>query len=140
MRELGWSCTALDPDPRATDQALIHAEVEAICADFTADSVDGFWDVITFNKVLEHVVDPVAMLARSIELLTGRGFVYIELPDAEAALAVGPWREEFFVEHYHAFSAASTALLAHQAGLRVDQLARVHEPSDKFTLRGVLTT
>lgn len=138
MRELGWTCTALDPDERAAHQARRVANVDAVCADFTADDLVGRWDVVTFNKVLEHVVDPVAMLARARGHLSGRGFVYVELPDAEAALVAGPDREEFFVEHYHAFSAASLTLLSTRAGFRVDVLERVHEPSDKFTLRAVL--
>ena len=35
--------------------------------------------------------------------------VYVELPDAEGAALHGPGREEFFIEHHHVFSAASTA-------------------------------
>jgi hypothetical protein len=98
----------------------------------------GRFDVVTFNKVLEHVTDPVSMLARSAQHLCEDGFVYIELPDGEAALAEGPQRQEFFIDHWHVFSAASLALLATRAGFRLQALERLHEPSGKYTLRAFL--
>ena len=92
-------------------------------------------DAITFNKVLEHVEDPVAMLAAARPLLAAGGFVYVEVPDAEGAAAHGPGREEFFIEHHHVFSAASTAMMAARAGLATLAVERLREPSGKFTLR-----
>jgi hypothetical protein len=98
----------------------------------------GRFDVVTFNKVLEHVADPVSMLARSARHLREGGFVYIELPDGEAALTEGPERQEFFIDHWHVFSAASLAILATRAGFRLQALERLHEPSGKYTLRAFL--
>lgn len=135
-----WSCTALDTDPRQAAHAREVAGVDALQG--SLDSADnlGRYGLITLNKVLEHVPDPVAMLATAKRHLEDSGVVYIELPDAEAALEEGPDREEFFVEHFHAFSAASTAILAANAGLRLDTLERLREPSGKFTLRAFLVS
>lgn len=134
MKRLGWSCTALDPDPRAAAHAREAVGVEAVCGDFLAADGLGRYDVVTLNKVAEHVADPVALLARAREHLAPDGLVYVEVPDGEAAAADGPGREEFFVEHLHVFSAASLALLVVQAGLRVERLERLREPSGKYTL------
>jgi hypothetical protein len=60
--------------------------------------------------------------------------VYIELPDGEGASEEGPGREEFFIEHLHVYSTASTALLIQHAGLRTSRIERLREPSGKFTL------
>ena len=79
------------------------------------------------------------MLARATEDLNDSGFVYVEVPDGEAAVQDGPGREEFFVEHWHVFSAASLALLASRAGFIVREIERIHEPSGKYTLRAFLT-
>lgn len=134
MKAAGWSCTALDPDPRSVEHAKEVIGVQAVQADFaTADGL-GRFDLVTFNKVLEHVSDPAAMLARARSLLVEGGVVYVELPDGEAAADEGPGREEFFVEHLHVFSAASLALLAHRAGFRLLRQERVREPSTKYTL------
>jgi 2-polyprenyl-3-methyl-5-hydroxy-6-metoxy-1,4-benzoquinol methylase len=134
MKQHGWNGTALDPDERAARHAIDVVGVKAVCADFLQVKDLARFDLITFNKVLEHVEDPVMMLARSDCFLNPKGLVYVELPDGEMAAAEGPEREEFFIEHHHVFSAASLALLAMRAGFRVLALERLREPSTKYTL------
>lgn len=140
LKQAGWDCVALDPDKRAAEHARDVVGVQAVTGDFMALDILalGKFDVVTFNKVLEHVEDPVPMLRRAPPLLQPGGFVYIELPDGEAAATEGPGREEFFIEHHHVFSAASMALLAARAGLNPLSIERLREPSSKFTLRGFL--
>jgi SAM-dependent methyltransferase len=137
MKAAGWLCTALDPDERAVLHARDVVGIDAIAGDFMKlDTVYlGSYDVITFNKVLEHVEDPVAMLARALPLLATGGFIYFEVPDGEAAASEGPEREEFFIEHHHVFSAASAAIVAVRAGLRPLLTQCLREPSNKFTIR-----
>jgi SAM-dependent methyltransferase len=135
MREAGWEVTALDPDPRAVAHTREVVGVRAVEADFarTGPGDLGTYDLITLNKVLEHVPDPVTMLAQAAALLEPDGVVYVELPDGEGAATEGPGREEFFVEHLHVFSPASLALLVERAGLRLRRVERLREPSTKFT-------
>lgn len=136
MKEAGWRCTAVDPDPRAAEHARNRAEVEAVAGDFMAIDALGRFGLITFNKVLEHVEDPVAMLARSHEFLEESGAVYVEVPDGEAAATDpdGRNREEFFIEHVCAFSMASLCLLARLSGFAVQRAERLRDPSGKYTL------
>jgi 2-polyprenyl-3-methyl-5-hydroxy-6-metoxy-1,4-benzoquinol methylase len=136
MKRAGWNCTALDPDQRACEHARVMVGVKAIHADFMKDDGFGRFDVITFNKVLEHVPEPVAMLRKAARYLVPGGFVYVELPDAESAASEGFGREEFFIEHLHIFTAASFGLLVERAGFRLAGLQQLHEPSSKYTLRG----
>jgi SAM-dependent methyltransferase len=140
IKQAGWRCTAFDPDPRAVAHCRDRIGVDAVCGDFLTidlDELDRF-DVVTFNRVLEHVDDPVAMLARSCHLVAEGGFVYVELPDGEAARREGPGREEFFIEHHHIFSPASVSLLASRAGFDVLALQVLQEPSTKYTIRAFL--
>ena len=65
MKQAGWSCTALDPDARACEHARNTVGVNAIHADFVKDEGFGRFHVIAFNKVLEHVPEPVAMLRKA---------------------------------------------------------------------------
>ncbi len=140
MKKRGWNCTALDPDPRAVDHAKEVVGVEARLGDFmtVAPASLGQFDLITFNKVLEHVEDPVAMLDASRKCLLRNGFVYVELPDGEVASRGGNEREEFFIEHHHVFSCGSLDHMARQAGFTVVEFERLQEPSTKFTLRAFL--
>ena len=136
MKQEGWNCTALDPDPRSCRHAREIAGVSAICGDFMAVNELGHFDAISFNKVLEHVEDPIAMLRKARDYLAPGGFVYVELPDGEAAAQAGQSREEFFIDHLHIFSAVSFSLMVERAGFALLNLERLREPSTKFTLRG----
>ena len=138
MKEAGWSCTALDPDERAVEHARDTVGVEALAGDFMTVPALSRFDAVTFNKVLEHVPDPIAMLAKARSHLEPSGFVYLELPDGEAAAQDGPEREEFFIEHFHVFSPASAAVLASRAGFDLLRLGRIREPSRKYTLYAFL--
>jgi SAM-dependent methyltransferase len=134
MKEAGWQCTVIDPDERAVAHARGRIGVEAVHGDYMALESLGRFDLVTFNKVLEHVDDPVAMLRRSRNHLQEKGTVYVEVPDGELAAREGPGREEFFIEHLCAFSMASLALLADHAGFAVRRAERLREPSTKYTL------
>jgi SAM-dependent methyltransferase len=139
VKRAGWHCTAVDPDARAAAHIRDQVGVDAIVGDFMSVEGLGRFDIVTFNKVLEHIEDPVAMLRRARQFVAPAGFVYIELPDGEMAAEAGAGREEFFVEHLHVFSFVSIAMLAEQAGFRPLAIERLQEPSSKFTLRAFLS-
>jgi SAM-dependent methyltransferase len=134
LAQHGWQGTAVDPDARAVAHAREVVGVNAICGDFLALDDLGQFELVTLNKVLEHVDDPTAMLSRAGGLLSDGGLVYVEVPDGEAAAADGSGREEFFIEHLHVFSPASLAMLAARAGLSPLRIDRIREPSTKYTL------
>lgn len=134
-----WVCLAIEPDPRTAAHIRDHAGIETRCGDFLTLVPEPTFDLVTLNKVLEHVEDPVAMLRRATAWLSARGVIYVELPDGEAAILDDPRREEFFVEHFDAYSVASLALLCRKAGCRMDRIDRLREPSGKYTLAAFLS-
>ena len=140
MKAAGWQVTGIEPDPRTADHLRREVGIEALSDDLvTLDpAVIGRFDLISFNKVLEHIEDPVALLAHAHTMMAAGGFCYVELPDVAAA-AEGPGREEFFIEHHHVFSPASLTLLVERAGFALLCLERLREPSGKFTLRAFLS-
>ena len=140
MKKEGWNCTAIDPDKEAVKHAVDRVGIKAYCGNFTDLGDIGHYQLITFNKVLEHVADPVKMLVKaSKHLLPEFSAVYIEVPDGEMASKEGQNRQEFFIEHLHVFSMASTALMAQEAGFHVKQMERLREPSGKYTIRAFLS-
>ncbi|RJQ83008.1 MAG: class I SAM-dependent methyltransferase [Desulfobacteraceae bacterium] len=140
MKTNGWRVTALETDARTVQHLRAVVGVETLdlpLAQMQESAAEPF-DLIAFNKVLEHVADPVSLLIAAKALLLQQGFIYVEVPDVAAA-AEGPEREEFFIEHHHVFSPASVALLSARAGLSPISIARLREPSGKFTLNAFLT-
>jgi 2-polyprenyl-3-methyl-5-hydroxy-6-metoxy-1,4-benzoquinol methylase len=138
MKEAGWQVTALDPDERAAAHARENAGVKSVHADFLQwepETGENF-DVISFNKVLEHIENPLRLLQKAVKILRKDGFIYIEVPDAKAA-SEGSEREEFFVEHFHVFSQASLECLAERANMISLSSESINEPSGKFTLYGI---
>ncbi len=138
MKEFGWSSTALDPDKRAVAHARDHVGINAFHGDFLHIDGIGLYDLITFNKVLEHVSNPVDMLTRSRQFLRKDGYIYVEVPDGVMARKDGWHREEFFIEHLSIFSNMSLSLLAGMAGFEIELIEQVQEPSSKYTLRAFL--
>ncbi len=138
IKKLGWECLAIDPDRIAIKHIVEDLGIDALCGDFLSLKPSSKFDIITLNKVLEHVLNPIEILKNTHNWLSDKGFVYIELPDGEAAICDGPEREEFFVEHIHIFSIPSTIALANRAGYLVNNISRIKEPSGKYTIRAYL--
>ncbi len=138
MKQFGFSVHALDPDTASVGHIKDEIQIPCYSGDFFEISIAESFDLICLNKVLEHVRDPIKMLARTASILRPGGYVYIELPDAECAFRDGAQREEFVIDHIHVFSGNSLFLLASRAGFLVETFERLQEPSTKYTLRAFL--
>lgn len=137
MKKFGWSVEALDPDKGACEHISERVGIKVYQKDFFELNVRKRFDLITLNKVLEHVNDPVRMLSQSKNFLSKSGYIYVEVPDTEAAASISFEREEFFIEHLHVFSFASISIAMSKAGFRVLKVERLCEPSGKYTLRAL---
>jgi SAM-dependent methyltransferase len=141
LKDMGFNCYAIDPDPNATEHAIknigLNGAHTGTLDDFEADRR---FDLVSFNKVLEHVKKPVPYLKKSRDFLSERGAVYVELPDGDAALEHGTIvdREEFYIEHFTVFNHDSLVFLAGEAGFDCLEVKGIHEPSDKYTIYGFL--
>ncbi len=134
FQETGWPCLALDPDPLQAQHAK-NIGINSVQADLLQYYPNEKYNLITLNKVIEHVQDPSGMLTHAATLLSPKGILYIEVPDGPEAFGDSPFREEFFIEHYHAFSVASIVLLLERLNMRVLRIDRIKEPSTKYSLR-----
>jgi SAM-dependent methyltransferase len=81
------------------------------------------FDLIFMSHVIEHVIDPVATVARLAELLRPGGALYVETPNA-ASLDARLWGRHWGLVHYprhlHLFDRASLRRLLEGGGLRVE--------------------
>jgi len=135
MKEAGWEGTALDPDPRAVAHAEKNVGVRTKNQDVRDLEVTQAYELVTLNRVLEHVHEPIELLKAARRHLDAKGILYIEVPDGERAELEGKDREEFTIDHPHVFSFLSLCLMIRRAGLSPILVERQREPSSKHTLR-----
>ena len=94
------------------------------------------YDLITLNKVIEHIENPQKILKRLKKNMVKNSIIYIEVPDGESASKdkEGLFREEFFVDHHHVYSKRSFQDLLFKCGLKTIVMKRIVEQSNKYTL------
>lgn len=133
-----WIGTAIEPDPAACahlrqvlPQTTVHQGYH------NEINVLEEFDLITMNRMLEHVSSPVATLATAVRMLKPGGLMYLELPDVRAYYRNGPDDLDFGYGHYVIFSPQALLSAGLQAGLDVCHMERVREPSGKFTIFGL---
>jgi len=137
----GPKISCVDPSNISVMHALENVGVnQAFQGNFFDINFKNKYDLVTFNKVLEHVKNPLDMLLKAKSLLNENGIIYIELPDGEVSYQNGGFvnREEFYLEHYTIFTEKSLKYLVKKAGFKLDRMKSIHEPSDKYTLYAFL--
>jgi len=85
----------------------------------------GHFDLITMWDVVEHVVDPVALLVKARELLRPGGLLVIETQDIDSRFArtLGPrWHHYKHEEHIYHFTPSTVRTLLARAGFDVVKL------------------
>lgn len=131
----------VDPDPTAVNHAKVEVGVSDAFQGGISDMDDSLkFDLITFNKVLEHVEDPIEQLNEAKNRLTDQGIIYVELPEGMKIYENGQiaQRAEFAVEHLTVFTDQSIRYLASEAGLQTLVSESITDPSGKYTIYSFL--
>ena len=131
-REMGWSATGVDFDPKALDVCRAHAH-EVYDGDLSSVPPSLRFDVITLNHSLEHLPDPLASLRQCHERLVSGGTVWITLPNPEALghrVFGASWRGLEPPRHLCLFSPDGLIQLLKKAGFENVTLMRrgLHSP------------
>lgn len=127
----GCTVTGVEYDPISARRAEQFCS-RVIVADLNGDwkeSVSGKFDVITFGDVLEHLLDPVAVLSECRDLLASNGKVIISLPNVaflsnRFRLMLGEWdyTETGLLDRTHLkfFTLKSAKQMIFDAGFRIE--------------------
>lgn len=137
MKKFGYDCEAVDPDKNAVKHIIKHVKIKAYLGDFLKIKSKKKYNIITFNKVLEHVVNPVLLLKHAQKFLKkNNSIIYVELPDGEQAIKTseGKNKQEFTIDHLHVFSLQSLEKLLRLGGFMSLLSSRYIEPSGKVTI------
>jgi SAM-dependent methyltransferase len=138
ISDKNFICTALDPDKLSYSHLKNNLKISAIHGDFLKRKIKNKYDVITFNKVIEHVKKPEKMLNKAKSILRKNGIIYVEVPDVLAGKK-GKNREEFHIDHLHVFSKKSLSLLVKNVNLNLKLIKSIKERSSKFTIYAFLS-
>lgn len=130
-----YDCTALDPDKKSCKHIYKYLGIKCINGNFLSLNIKKKYNLITLNKVIEHVKSPQLMLRKARHMLSEKGILYIEVPHISAS-KLGKNREEFHIDHLHIFSKKSLILLATKVKLKTLLVKTIIEPSGKFSVYG----
>jgi SAM-dependent methyltransferase len=87
------------------------------CDSLRAGELPGPFDLITLIHVLEHVLNPVDVLARAVQRLSDGGLMYVEVPDLLSDRWSG--KDFFHIAHISYFSEVALRNLFLRCGLEV---------------------
>lgn len=125
---------AVEPDPKAAEHLRALGTFEVINAPLASDLNLKDFNLITLNKVLEHIPTPREFLIEVVRCLDeSEGLIYIEVPDRLTIEHRPPHDNILGSLHCHLYDPQSLATLARSVGLEPSTIERIMEPSGKIT-------
>jgi SAM-dependent methyltransferase len=127
MSELGFEAHGVEISAEIARHAQEQLGFETVHVGTLATSphAPSSFDLITMWDVVEHVVDPRALLGRARELLKPDGLLVLETQNIDSAFArvLGPrWHHYKHREHIYHFTPATIRSLLRSAGFLVEKL------------------
>jgi SAM-dependent methyltransferase len=119
LARAGYAVTGLDVSQSAVATARRRYGDHFLCANLAAlaDSNVAPYDVIVANELIEHVVDPVALLGDMRRLLKPDGIAIVTTPNKTIAPASGIWTADAPPVHLWWFSENAMRVLGQRAAL-----------------------
>lgn len=135
--ERGRSCvfTLYETDEKASALLRSIGGFDVIQGLFEPSEVKLPVHLLTLNKVLEHVREPIHLLRQAAQAIDPEtGIVYVEVPDV-LTTALRPATDNILgALHHHLYTPAGLAIALRRAGLETLQAERIVEPSGKLTV------
>ena len=126
MRDAGWQVMGIEPDPVAAKVAQENRGVSVLGSSLADAKIeDESIDVITLSHVIEHVHDPVALLAECRRVMRPQGKVVIITPNIGSTghkTFGSSWGHLDPPRHLYLFSLRTLRACCERAGLRVQFL------------------
>ena len=136
MKKNGWKVSGIESDKQFADYSNKRHKLNVHCKDLFKFNPKKKFNLITLNKVLEHVKNPIKMLKKCKDFLKKDGLVHIELPSVRSKKN-GKNSEEFCIEHHQVFSQQSLKFLISKSGMEPLMLKDIMDPSGKYTIYGL---
>jgi len=136
LQAAGWEVTGVDSDPLAAQAALDKHGITVQVGFFEECRFpEESFDLIVMNHVIEHVVDPVALLSRCAHLLREGGALLMVTPNGAGvghALFGSSWRGLEPPRHLQIFSPRALASALARGGLEAVSLRTTSVNAEAF--------
>ena len=129
-----WTGVAVEPDPKAAAHLRALARFEVVEGLFGPATRLGTFQLVTLNKVVEHLHEPIALVRDAGCALAKPGILYLELPDKRTAFERPPSDNILGALHCHLYDPVSIARLLEHAGLIPLHIEQIFEPSGKISV------
>lgn len=128
-----WSITCLEPDSRACEWIKQKTNCHTICGTISQLPAKDTFDMITLNRVLEHLPNPLQSVRELVNHLAPGGVLALEVPDRVCYAKYGAGASEFGLEHLTIWSVPSLLKLMSASGLVGLRAGCFSEPSGKIS-------
>lgn len=133
QQRTGWRGTGVEPSPKACDHLRSLPGIEVAQGLFSGQPEFAGFDLITFNKVIEHIREPQATLRAATGAVGAGGVLYVEVPHRLSAECHPPGHFILGALHHHLYSTSSLARLLESTGWLPLECGTVFEPSGKVS-------
>jgi ubiquinone/menaquinone biosynthesis C-methylase UbiE len=127
LRELGFDAYGVDVSPEITSHAIERFGFDTVHVGSLDDAPydEHTFDVVTMWDVVEHVVDPPALLRAARRVLKPDGLLVMETQNIDSAFArvLGPrWHHYKHAEHIYHFTPGAVRRLLTETGFSLQVL------------------
>lgn len=130
-----WEYFGVEPDPRAADHLRQLENFTVIEAMYLGQPELRGFNLVTLNKVLEHIEQPLPFLLQVVQsLVLDDGLLYVEVPDKLTTRLRSTQDNILGALHCHLYEPASLGHLLRRAGLELLCVNRIAEPSGKLSV------
>ena len=130
-----WKCLGVEPDPRAAAHLRELDKFAVVEAMYLGQPELGRFNLVTLNKVLEHIEQPLPFLMQVVQSLVPEdGLLYVEVPDKLTTRLRSSDDNILGALHCHLYDPTSLAHLLRLAGLELLCVNRIAEPSGKLSV------
>ncbi len=130
-----WKYLGVEPDPRAAAHLRELDKFAVVEAMYLGQPELGRFNLVTLNKVLEHIEQPLPFLMQVVQSLVPEdGLLYVEVPDKLTTRLRSSDDNILGALHCHLYDPTSLGHLLRLAGLELLCVNRVAEPSGKLSV------
>jgi SAM-dependent methyltransferase len=130
-----WQYLGVEPDPRAAAHLRQLEKFAVVQAMYLGQPELRGFNLVTLNKVLEHIEQPLPFLLQVVQsLVLDDGLLYVEVPDKLTTRLRSPQDNILGALHCHLYDPTSLGYLLRRAGLELLCVNRVAEPSGKLSV------